>query len=449
VYFRLWDKKRRAERVGVSVGSLWSAFVRGLYANVSLLQMQGGSASLNAVVDAMPTSAKDMLANRRATLAASKAAPGAPAQPAIARVTDTIGGTPGKLGRPTAASPGRVVKELPAVESPAAARGIPRGIASPSSRLPKPNVSSPVTSRIAAPLATTRAVPSTAGTALNRLQRPTDLFSGTNGRSLQPLPRSSASNRNGNGSDPTLALINSIRNDDPGRSVDAMKHVQLDLDEAPEKFLDNAQTLVDTLLDELERAFSPPEKLNDPVTFRLVKHIIQTLNGCAGNQDLMKRLSFDSVYALIHALSLRLIQADRLGGLPQELVSFINLILITALATPDRYIVFKVMFELLLDLTRDFTEKNTRPDEEVACHADLVIKCLWKRCKVLDDDLATGRLQAGPLLGILEDFARVIPPSEYRKREKMGIALGDMPLRTIKTIMQKIIGEFETPAKRI
>jgi len=241
--------------------------------------------------------------------------------------------------------------------------------------------------------------------------------------------------------DPIIALINGIRHDDPNRSVDSMKHIQVELETSPERFLDSAQTLSDALLDALDRAFSPPENLKNMATFRLVKHIIQTFNGFASNQDLIRRLSYDDIYAVIHGLSLHLVQADRMGGLSQELVQFINMILITVLATPDRYLVFKAMFELLLNLTKDFTERLVRSDDEVASHADLVIKCLWKRCKILDDDFMSGRLSPGALLGILEDFIRAVPPAEYRKREKLGVALGDMPLRTVKTIIQKVIGE--------
>ena len=238
-----------------------------------------------------------------------------------------------------------------------------------------------------------------------------------------------------------MALINDVRQEDLNRSVDALKQLQLQFDRDPNAFSDSVQTLADTLLDKLDYAFSPPENLEDLGYFRLVKHIIQTFNGFTSNQDLMRRLTYEDVYALIHGLSLHLVQADRMGGRIQELVQFKNMILIHTLATPDRYIVFKVMFQLLLNLTRNFSVDQVHPEDEVAAHADLVIKCLWKRCKILDDDLISGRLESGALLGIVEDFMRGVPPAEYRRREKMGIALGDMPLRTTKTIIQKVLGE--------
>ena len=209
----------------------------------------------------------------------------------------------------------------------------------------------------------------------------------------------------------------------------------------PEVFQDNIQTLVDALLDELDRAFTPLDNLHDPQFFRLVKHILQTFNAFSTDQELVRHLSYDDIYSILSSLSLRMVQADPMGGHFQELTRFMNMLLIQLLAAPERKYVFKAMFTLLLDLTRDFSIHRTPPDAEVAAHADLVIKCLWKRCKILDDDLRTGRVAAGTLLGILEEFMQAVGPSEYRKRAAEGIALGEMPLRTVKSVIQKVVCE--------
>lgn len=214
------------------------------------------------------------------------------------------------------------------------------------------------------------------------------------------------------------------------------------LSATPEAFFDNVQTIVDTLMDEMDRAFTPPENLRDPQIFRLVKHLIQSFSGISSNPELMRRLSYDDVYSLLSGLSFRLVQADRIGGHVADLSKFINLIVIQTLATPDRLLVFKAMFRLLGDLTKDFAINRTKPDEEIAAHADLVLKCLWKRCKILDDDLKSGRLNPGKLLGVLEEFMERVSPTEWRRRANEGIAMADLPLRTVKTIIQRTIGKL-------
>lgn len=207
--------------------------------------------------------------------------------------------------------------------------------------------------------------------------------------------------------------------------------------------MDNVRTFVDTLMDEMDRAFTPPENLHDPQIFRLVKHLIQSFSGISSSQELMRRLSYDDIYSLLSGLSFRLIQADRIGGHIADLSKFINLIVIQTLATPDRLLVFKAMFKLLHVLTKDFAINRTREGEEIASHADLVLKCLWKRCKILDDDFKSGRLNPGKLLGVLEEFMQGTSPTEWRRRANDKIALADMPLRTLKTIIQRTISECD------
>jgi cytoskeleton-associated protein 5 len=237
------------------------------------------------------------------------------------------------------------------------------------------------------------------------------------------------------------ALINGIRNDDTGRSVNTLKAIQGILEVAPERFNNCVHTLIDATLDELDLVFSPPENLEDPVYFRHVKHLTQTITGVTTCPDLVKRLKYDDIYSIIYNLSLRLVQADRLGTLPAGLTEFINMIIIQVLATPDRELVWKAMFQLLLALTRDWTPSWPVHDSTTFGHADLIMKCLWKRSKLLEDDFRSGRLAPGKLLGVLEEFITVVRPEGYRRRAIEGVQLGDMPLRTVKSLIQKILGE--------
>ncbi|WWC63568.1 uncharacterized protein I303_106172 [Kwoniella dejecticola CBS 10117] len=413
---------------------------------MALLQLQGESRSLAAVVESMPQSSKDMLANRKSTMAASKS--GLP-NPTVAKVsTDSLSEGSPRVRKPLTGISSPRVNHLPREGSSDSPRG--SGTASPASRLPKSGAASPSLHRtipsasglprpggIPAPSNQHATAPSAA---TSRLQRPTgDVFGAApNGRSaaLQPLNRAPPAR---SGGPDVIKAINEIRHDDLDRCVDALKVIQQMLSSTPELFVDNVETLSDTLMDEMEFAFTPPENLHDPRYFRVVKHLIQSFSGLSSNQDLMRRLSYSQLYSVLNCLSLRLVQADKLGGAIQDMSRFFNLVLVQCLSTPDRLLVFKVMFKLLLDLTQDFSLDKIRPDNERASHPDLVIKCLWKRCKILDDDFRSNRLKPGPLLAVLEEFLQGVGPSEYRRRAAEGIALGDMPLRTVKTIIQKML----------
>nr|XP_019011711.1 microtubule Associated protein [Kwoniella pini CBS 10737]OCF50492.1 microtubule Associated protein [Kwoniella pini CBS 10737] len=410
---------------------------------MALLQLQGESKSLSAVIESMSNSSKDMLANRRSTMAASKTGP---TNPLVSKMShDSLPEGSPRLKRPQTGATTPRLNHLPRethVDSPRAS-----GSASPASKLPRSGIASPSLNRtIQAPSGLPRPggipAPSIPSAATSRLQRPTgngDVFgaaSNVRSAALQPLNRAPAPKSSG---PDVIKAINEIRHDDLDRCVDALKVIQHMLSSTPELFVDNVETLSDTLMDEMEFAFTPPENLHEPRYFRVVKHLIQSFSGLSSNQDLMRRLSYSQLYSVLNCLSLRLVQADKLGGAIQDMSRFFNLVLVQCLSTPDRLLVFKVMFKLLLDLTQDFSLDNVKPENERASHPDLVIKCLWKRCKILDDDFRSNRLKPGPLLAVLEDFLQGVGPSEYRRRAAEGIALGDMPLRTVKTIIQKML----------
>ena len=397
----------------------------------------------------MPAAAKDMLANRRATMAASKPAGPSTGLPIVAKVSAIAAeGSPSRLQRPTStASPG--LSRLPKTSAMRAESPEPRGLPAASGSKPRSAIPSPAPKKTAM-----SALPRTAP---QSQQTPSDAFAPSK-PALQPLRKSSGptaplplppqlppllpTNGHAPPQNDVLIAIDAIRQDDVDSSVDALKTLQDHLLNNSEAFRSCTSTLVDTLCDELDRVFNPPTNLLDLSKFRLVKHLLQATNNLSANQDLMRRLKYADIYTLIYCLSLRLVQADRLGGAPKELAGFMNQIMIQIMSMAERDLVFKVMFRLLVDLSGDFSQTRPEHDSEVVAHADLVLKCLWKRCRVIDDDLRHGRVQPGTMLNILEDFTQAVNPMEYRKREAEGVALGELPLRTIKTIMQRIISEY-------
>lgn len=396
-----------------------------------------------------------MLANRRATMATSKTGP-------VSRLEE-VSATPSR---------GKVIPSTTPRATGSPALTAQRQMASPATRLPRPGGSvanSPAINRSGtAPASASTSSSSAAARApvsespsrsqlpslsrptiqapTSRVQKMSDPFASTAPRaSMMPLARHVPPPRAPSPPPPfdaVSAAINNIRHDDPNETIEALKHLGGLLAETPQFFEDCVGTLLDTLLDELDRVFTPPEQVHERNNFRLVKHLVQAFSGIACCTDLIRRLNVDSLYALLYAVTQRMISCDRLGGEVVGLARFMNLIIIQALSTPDRYIVYKAMFKLLHDLTINFVVDQVQPTDEIAAHADLVLKCLWKRCKIIDEDLKSGRVEAGKLLGILEEFLDSIGPTEWTRRGKNGVPLGVLPLRTIKTVLQRTLGKF-------
>ena len=93
-------------------------------------------------------------------------------------------------------------------------------------------------------------------------------------------------------------------------------------------------------------------------------------------------------------------------------------------------------------MTAPFSVESTSPTSREAKHAELILKCIWKRARSVEEDLGNDLLDAGSLLRTIEDFLQVLPPTEWRRRAQRGVPMGDMPLRTVKVILQHIASEY-------
>lgn len=66
-------------------------------------------------------------------------------------------------------------------------------------------------------------------------------------------------------------------------------------------------------------------------------------------------------------------------------------------------------------------------------------QCLWKVSKTVKESLENRNLLAPRLLSDINQFLMTIPPAEWRRRATDNIPLADMPLRTVKTILQQVV----------
>jgi cytoskeleton-associated protein 5 len=101
---------------------------------------------------------------------------------------------------------------------------------------------------------------------------------------------------------------------------------------------------------------------------------------------------------------------------------------------------YSALFKLLRSLVVDFTEADSEQDLK-ARHAELILKCIWKRSRTAPEDFKTGVLAEQDLFTIIEEFLQVISPKEWRIRAAKRVPLGDMPLRTVKVLIQHAVSE--------
>lgn len=62
--------------------------------------------------------------------------------------------------------------------------------------------------------------------------------------------------------------------------------------------------------------------------------------------------------------------------------------------------------------------------------------------KSIKESLEDNSLDAQQLLLDIDAFLQAIPPAEWRRRASDDVPLGDMPLRTVKTILQQVVALY-------
>jgi cytoskeleton-associated protein 5 len=99
------------------------------------------------------------------------------------------------------------------------------------------------------------------------------------------------------------------------------------------------------------------------------------------------------------------------------------------------------LFALLLQIVKPFPSNGTAADFEEAKVAELVLKCVWKLARNIPQDLEKKLLDPVELFPSIEHFLQSVPPNEWRARATNKVPCGDMPLRTIKVIIQHVVGK--------
>ncbi|KAI0006226.1 ARM repeat-containing protein [Russula compacta] len=391
------------------------------------------------------------------------------APPQLSQISRLTGG----VGRPASPSstlprpggiprPGSPPTGGSRIAQPVAARSVspgPSQIGKPTSHIPGPTSptsrgKSMLPSRLAAPKSragTLRStlVPSTdpAGTHLN-----SNGTKHTNGQSSKVESWRSAETPGDPEVPPDSAngitlTISSILSSDSDRSVDALKKVQKILQLGPDAgpsspqyrdLAEHTEGLLETVTLQMSHAFDKPAD-----NIRLAKHLIQTLNAFCDNPLLAESLTVDILTALFEELALRLLQTDDSQDKEvKNLSRFINMIMLRLFSTGRRITVFRALFALLLQIVRPFPSNGTLVESQEAKVAELVLKCIWKLARNIPQDLTDLKLDPVELFPAIEHFLQTVPPNEWRARAANRVPCGDMPLRTVKVIIQHVVAHY-------
>lgn len=257
---------------------------------------------------------------------------------------------------------------------------------------------------------------------------------------MQPLGRPGQSA----GMSEAAEAVAAMKTRDVEDSAEALKLAAGLLEEDEQSFVAEARQLLDALCFQLEMLSARAEDLLEPRNLRRVKHLMRTIHLAFSRANIVKRLKLEGLERLYGGIRKHYAMLEvwtETGGEDNQPASdlrdYMSMVLSSLIATPAREVVYTMLFDALVDLCKDPGQNPNDP--HVASEIGVVLQCTYKRVRSIDNDLRSNRIQAGALLSIIEELLQVIPPVQWRRRPKHGLPHGDLPLRVIKTLLQRVI----------
>ena len=98
----------------------------------------------------------------------------------------------------------------------------------------------------------------------------------------------------------------------------------------------------------------------------------------------------------------------------------------------QRNVAYRVLIRMLEEAFRTPPTNDDR-------YPEMVMKCLWKLTKQLPANIQNGEVDVLLLLQDIDHFLSYLPPMEWKGRVAQKLAHGDLPFRTIKTILHEAV----------
>lgn len=234
--------------------------------------------------------------------------------------------------------------------------------------------------------------------------------------------------------------ISGILSNDLKSATEYLKILQKQLEDPPEALKSQGDRLIVNVTTKMFSTFEDLKIQEDsPDHIRLAKHLVQTCNAFIDQPSLASSLSAETTRLLLEELNLRLLQSAETPVL-KDLSRFINMIILRLFTLGDLNKIYAALFDLLASSVSYSGGKGSAEAAMQARLPELVLKCTMKLARNIKEDLKSGAVQAERLLTTLETFLQRITPSDWKQRVAEDVPLGDMPLRTVKFLIQGLCG---------
>ncbi|PJF18721.1 hypothetical protein PSACC_01466 [Paramicrosporidium saccamoebae] len=213
----------------------------------------------------------------------------------------------------------------------------------------------------------------------------------------------------------------------------------------PLTLLPKIDALISVLVVRLHECTHTMMDMDATLKSRLCRYVTNALVLLVAEPTCISKIEISTLTMLIRETLLSLVsgQISQLEDRDQ-LGRALNVLLVKCLESADHNKSYRALLSLL---EQAFRVPPTSDDK----YSEYVMKCLWKLTKQLATTIQSGAIDVVELLSHIHHFFCSLPPMEWKTRAAQNLPLGDLPLRTVKTILHELatsLGDRIIPSVR-
>ncbi|RUS19776.1 armadillo-type protein [Endogone sp. FLAS-F59071] len=234
-------------------------------------------------------------------------------------------------------------------------------------------------------------------------------------------------------------IVTQITSGDAYQSIDALKQLDKYLNSVPDIVLPHVDSLVNAMTLQVRLAYTALDTRSPSLT-RLCKHLVNAIVLLFASRELAMAVSQDSLHQLLQELAHRLLDQNMLALEPgPQLSKALNVAMVKVLENSNRNATVSALLLILEKCSSNLRNLEGPVASAQAKFTELIMKCLWKLAKTIQENLRAEALNPSQLLLAINNFFIATPPSEWKRRAIDKVPLGEMPLRTVKTLLLELV----------
>ncbi|KAJ1918219.1 hypothetical protein IWQ60_007555 [Tieghemiomyces parasiticus] len=145
--------------------------------------------------------------------------------------------------------------------------------------------------------------------------------------------------------------------------------------------------------------------------------------------------------------TLRCLRDPRLEASEENspLLRALNVLATRILENGNRNRVYAALFTTLGEACEHLPPESDPQSETKGMYANLAMKCIWKLSKKVSDDMHRDLIRVDEFLASVNDFFVRWPEELWTRRQADGIKFGNMPYRSVKSVLYDLVQLAGTP----